>query len=150
MPTPSYDDVRDIPLPTDLDLVPHLQGLLEGAFRRQVWVMLLDSADKPLPIVVPTDIPEHPDPDDVVGFADFLACLALDFDRATLVVTYERPGPAELVNEDRIWLRLLREACVYAGFPFRGPYLALGNTVRQVPPDDYVGVPWPDDDLNSE
>jgi hypothetical protein len=150
MPLPHYDNVRDTPLPTDRELVPLLQNLLERANRRQAWVMLLDQESRPLPDVIPTGLPEEPEPDDVVGVRDFLTCIALDFDRATLVVTLERPGPAELMDRDRRWLRVLREGCVSAGFPFRGPYLLLGTQVLQVPPDEYIGTPLIDPDDEDE
>jgi hypothetical protein len=150
MPPSHYDNVRDTALPTDRELVPLLQNLLERANRRQVWVTLLDSQSRPLREVIPTDVPEEPEPDDVVGIRDFLTCIALDFDRATLVVTFERPGPAELMDRDRRWLRVLREGAVSAGFPFRGPYLLLGTQVRQVPPDEYIGTPLLDPDEEDE
>jgi hypothetical protein len=141
MPIPHFNDVRDIPLATDEQLVAHLEALLEGAWRRQVWITLLDEQSRPLPIVIPTDVPARPYADELPGLADFLTCLALDFDHATLVVTLERPGPAEIVNADRQWLRLLREACEETGFPFRGPFLLLGRSVLEVPVGDYLGIP---------
>jgi hypothetical protein len=146
MPKPHYDDVRDIPLPTDVELLPHLQTMLEGAFRRQVWVMLLDEKSRPLPVLMPTDVPAEADPEDIEGFRDFVSCIALDFDRATVVLTFERPGPAAVTKGDRRWLRLLRAAAAGSGVPFRGPYLVLGETVHQVPPDEYVGEPWLESD----
>jgi hypothetical protein len=127
--------------------------MLEQALRRQVWIMLLDDTARPLPIVMPSDVPEEPDPEDIHGLAEFLNCVALDFGNATIVLTLERPGPAELMDRDRRWLRLLREACVMAGFPFRGPFLLLGDELRQLPPDDYVGIPWvyyPDDEYDDQ
>lgn len=140
MVTPHFNDVRDTSFTSDAELVPLLQSLLEGAYRRQVWVMLLDEELRPLPVLIPTAVPAEPDPEDIVGFADFMRCVALDVASSTLVVTFERPGPSHPVNRDLRWLKLLREACVETGVPFRGPYLLLGNEVRQVPPDDYAGV----------
>ena len=119
MTTPRYHDIRDIPLPTETELVPHLQAMLEGGFRRQIWVMLLDSEHRPLPVVMPSDVPMEPDPEDVLGLGDFLRCAALDYPGSILVLTFERPGPAELTDRDRRWLRLLREAALASEFPFR-------------------------------
>ena len=116
--------------------------MLEAGLRRQVWVMLLDREFRPLPILVPTDVPPEPDPEDVLGVSDFLRCLALDFDGSTLVLTFERPGPTEMAPRDRRWLRLLHEAAIVSEFPFRGPYLLLGSSVRAVPPDDYLSAEW--------
>jgi len=109
---------------------------------------MLDRQNCPLPIVMPSDVDAEPHPDDVTGFAEMLNCISMDFDTPTVVLTLERPGPAELVDRDRRWMRVLREACVALGSPFRGPYLLLGDRVQQVPPDDYVGIPlvYSDDD----
>jgi hypothetical protein len=142
MPVPHFDTVRDTPLPTDAELVPHLQAMLEQSLRRQIWIMLLDRESKPLPLVMPSDVDEEPDPEDVIGYADMLRCLSWDFDNATLVLTFERPGPAELTDQDRRWLRLLRQACAESDCSFRGPYLLLGGTVRAVAAEEYAGIPW--------
>ena len=144
MTTPRFHDIKDTPLPTDAELIPHLQAMLEGGFRRQIWLMLLDPENRPLPVVMPCDVPTEPDPEDVLGLGDFLRCTALDYPGATLVLTFERPGPAEVTARDRRWLRLLREAALASEFPFRGPYLLLGESVRQVAPDEFVGAEWVD------
>lgn len=142
MPVPRYETVRDTPLPTDAELVPYLRSMLGRPARRQVWIMLLDSESRPLPIVIPSDAGPEPDPDDVSGYADALRSLSQDFDGATLVLTFERPGPAELVDNDRRWLRLLHEVCAESECSSRGPYLLLGREVRAVPAEDYAGTPW--------
>lgn len=144
MTTPRYHDIKDIPLPTDAELIPHVQAMLEGGYRRQVWVMLLDSDQRPLPVLMPSDVPAEPDPEDVLGLGDFLRCIAMDHPGSVLVLTFERPGPAEVVERDRRWLRLLREAALASEFPFRGPFLLLGDAVRQVPPDEYLTAEWVD------
>ena len=142
MTTPRYHDIKDTPLPTDAELIPHIQAMLEGGYRRQVWVMLLDSEHRPLPVLMPSDVPAEPDPEDALGLGDFLRCIAMDVPGSQLVLTFERPGPAELVERDRRWLRLLREAALASEYPFRGPFLLLGNAVRQVPPDEYLTAEW--------
>lgn len=142
MKRPRYPDVQDVPLPTDTELLPHLQALLEGAFRRQLWVMFLDQTLRPVPLLMPTDLPVEADPEDVDGLGDMLSCMALDVPGSTLVLTFERPGPAQLTQRDRRWLRLIREAAIGSGFPFRGPYLLLGSAVRQVAPDEYLATKW--------
>lgn len=138
MPIPRFSDVAHVPLPTDRELVPHLQSLLEGGYRRQVWIMMLDGASRPLPLLVPCDVPAVPDMDDVLALADSLRCLALDFDSATLVLTFERPGPPGRTEDDLRWIRMLREACVASEMPFRGPYLLTGTQVQPIPPDELM------------
>ena len=142
MPIPHYDTVRDTPLPTDAELIPHIRLMLDRPLRRQVWVMLLDRDSKPLPIVMPVELDDEPDSDNVAGYADMLRCLSWDFESVTLVLTLERPGPADIVDNDRRWLRLLLEACVESDCGFRGPYLFIGSTVRAIPSEEYVGIPW--------
>jgi len=146
MKRPRHSDVKNLPLPTDSELLPHLQLMLEGAFRRQLWVMFLDQELKPVPLLMPTDLPVEADPEDIAGVGDMLNCMGLDVPGSTLVLTFERPGPAELTQRDRRWLRLIREAAFESGFPFRGPYLLLGSTVQQVPPDEYLAAEWVDPD----
>jgi hypothetical protein len=143
MTIPHFNDVRDRPLPTDDELVPFLQTMLEGSFRRQVWVMMLDDEARPLPVIIPMDVPAEPEPEDEIGFGDFLTCTALESGQPTLVVTFERPGPLHVVERDRRWLAVLHEACVRTGFRFRGPFLLVGNTVVSVPPETYDGIPTP-------
>ena len=148
MTRPHFDDIRTIPLPTDRELIPHLQVMLEEALRRQVWIMFLDEQARPLPVLIPMDVAAEPHPRDAADLVAALSCVLLDFENATLVITLERPGPAETMDRDRRWLRSLREACVASGSAFRGPFLMLGNQIRQVPPDDYIGIPlvYPHDD----
>lgn len=142
MKTPRYPEIRNVPLPTDVELLPHLTALLEGAFRHQLWMTFLDEQLCPLPVMMPTDLPHEADPRDVEGVSEMMRCVALDLPGSTLVLTVERPGPIELTRRDRRWLRLIREAAVAAELPFRGPYLLLGSSVRQVPPDEYLAESW--------
>ena len=148
MTIPRFDDVRDRQFSSDDELIPFLQSMLEGSFRRQVWVMMLDDEARPLPVLIPMDVQAEPDPDEMVSFADFFSCTALAAGQATLVVTFERPGPMHVVDRDRRWLQLLHDACVYAGFRFRGPFLLVGNTVMSLPVESYESIPmvYSDDD----
>lgn len=142
MTRPHYDDIRTIPLPTDRELIPHLQEMLEQALRRQVWIMFLDEQSRPLPLLIPMDVAAEARDGDAADLVSALSCVLLDLPGATLVITLERPGPMEIMDRDRRWLRALREASVGSGCAFRGPFLLLGDEVMQVPPDDYVGIPW--------
>ncbi|MDJ0336020.1 hypothetical protein QMG83_12365 [Salinibacterium sp. G-O1] len=142
MTRPNYDDIRTIPLPTDRELIPHVQVMLEQSLRRQVWIMFLDEHSRPLPILIPMDVDAEACERDSADLVSALSCVLLDLEKATIVMTLERPGPIETMDRDRRWLRTLREACVGSGMAFRGPFLLLGGEVKQVPPDDYVGIPW--------
>ena len=152
MTIPRFNDVRDQPLTTDEQLVPFLQCMIEGSFRRQVWVMMLDDEARPLPVLIPTDVQAEPEPEDDIGFGDFLTCTALEVGQPTLVVTFERPGPSHVVDRDRRWLQVLYDACVRTGFRFRGTFLLVGDTVLSVPVEDYEGIPlvYSEDDDDSD
>jgi hypothetical protein len=153
MTRPQFDNIRTIPLPTDRELIPHLQLMLEEALRRQVWIMFLDEQSRPLPVLIPMDVEAEAREGDAAELLQALSCVLLDFENATLVITLERPGPAEIMDRDRRWLGSLRDACVASGQTFRGPFLLLGDCVVQVPPDDYVGIPLvysPDDEYDDQ
>jgi hypothetical protein len=141
MTRPRYQDIQNTPLPTDVELIPHLQKVLEGGYRRQFWVTLLDAELRPLPLLIPGDLPLEPEFEERQGFSEFFTCLALDFPGCTLVLTFERPGPEVITTRDRRWLRIIRESLVDTGQKFRGPYLLLGSSVRQVAPDEYLSTP---------
>ena len=152
MAIPSFNEVRDHPLTTDEQLVPFLQSMLEGSFRRQVWVMMLDDEARPLPVLIPMDVPAEPEPEDDIGFGDFLTCTALEVGQPTLVVTFERPGPSHVLDRDRRWLQVLREACTRTGFRFRGPFLLVADRVISVPTETYECIPmvYSEDDRDDD
>lgn len=133
-----FDSVRDIPLDTDADLAQRLEQVLEGAMRRQAWLMYLDEAGNQLPVLYPSYLPPKPRKRDSGALGHFIGALRDELDADTVVVTYERRGRETLAEADRAWLRCLREACLQSGVLFRGPFLLHTSGVSPVPPDDYV------------
>jgi hypothetical protein len=142
MTRPHVNLVRNVPLPTSAELVTHLQSRLEPAVTRQLWVALLDKDDCPLPTLVPVDVDAEPSLDLADGLAEMLYCLSLDFPGASLVLTLERPGPAEVVDRDRRWMRALHGAALGSSAKFRGPFLLLADGIHELDPLDYIGIPW--------
>lgn len=138
MTLPHYDSVRDIPLTNDHDVLERLQFMLESAIRRQVWLMFLDEDDRQLPIIMPTDVPRLPEPDDDVRVGAFLRDVGDDLRAQSVILVFERRGGPELSASDLEWLRVLRRACVESGMPFRGPYLCHRQGVSAVPADDLL------------
>lgn len=141
MTYPDFTEVCDTPLPTEESLIPFLQNLLKGSYRHQVWILLLDCDARPLPILMPIDVPEQADLSDLDRFAGFLRCLAFEFEQPTLVVVFESPYSVDVEVSDRSWLRFLYEACVLADVAYRGPFLLLADTVRRLPIEEFSGIP---------
>jgi hypothetical protein len=112
--------------------------MLESAIRRQVWLMFLDDDDRQLPIIMPTDVPRLPEPDDDVRVGAFLRDVGDDLRAQSVILVFERRGGPELSASDLEWLRVLRRACVESGMPFRGPYLCHRQGVSTVPVDDLL------------
>lgn len=134
-----FDSVRDIPLDTDSDLVDRLHSVLEGAMRRQVWLMFLDEDGRQLPMLYPSYLTQKPRKRDAPALGHFIRMLCDELEAEAVVVTYERRGRTQLSETDRVWLQCLRAACLAADVPFRGPFLLHNEGVVAVPPDDYSG-----------
>ncbi len=140
MATPHFRDVRDVALIRDDDLLSRVESLLERAMRRQVWLMFLDEHGYQLPVLLPSPVPRRPGPGDGVRLAKFFRTTLDDVPASSLIITYERPGRAALTNGDLRWIQLLREACLLAEIPFRGPLLCHDEGVRWVPADECMGA----------
>lgn len=133
-----FDSVRDVPLETDSDIVHRLRFVLDGAIRRQVWLMFLDDDDHQLPVLYPSYLPPRPRQRDVTALGHFIAVLRDEVDAHSVIITYERRGGVALSVPDRAWLRCLRDSGLASGMPFRGPYLLHSDGVLALPPDDYA------------
>ena len=133
-----FDSVRDIPLDTDADVVQRLEAVLEGAMRRQVWLMFLDENGHQLPVLYPSYLTQKPRKRDAAALGHFIRVLCDELEAEAVIVTYERRGRTDLTEPDRVWLRCLRDACHAADVPFRGPFLLHSGGVVAVPPDDYA------------
>ena len=143
MPTPrlpSADELPNLPLRTDEALLERVRALVQPALRRQLWFLLLDERDCQLPVLLPMDIPARPAPGETGGIADFAEALAEFLDAvaaagaaASLVIVYERPGPAELRTADGVWFRFLGEVEALARTPIRALAFVAGRQVRLIP-----------------
>jgi len=138
MKPPHYDTVRDLALTTDELLLERVRVLLDDGYRRQLWLMFLDHNDRQLPLIMPTDIPKRPRPGDTLGFGEFLRALNDDVEATTIVITLERRGSDRITEIDAEWFRLVRESCLYAELPLRGPLLCHSEGVRWVATEDYA------------
>lgn len=138
MPTPSFDDIADIALTTDAAILERVRDLVDGAYRRQLWLMLLDDEHRQLPVVLPCDVPAAPPPVAARGVRRFVGGLSEEFDVGSVIVVLERPGAEPLTAGDRGWLRIAANACRAAGLPLRGPVMATDAGFRWIAAEDFL------------
>ena len=133
-----YEDVREIPLTTDDQVLTRVADLIQHAIRRQVWLMFLDEEQRQLPLLMPSYVPRHPEPDAVGPFGEFLGHLFEEVDASSMVIIFERIGSDTLSESDREWFRLIHAACQAENIPLRGPILAHDGGVRWIATEDYL------------
>lgn len=126
----------DVPLTADDDVRERVAELLDRAYRRQLWFMLLDDQQRQLPILLPFDVPRKPGSSHRAGFARSIGALAQEADADAMIVALERPGSATLGASDRAWFVLVTEACTEVGIRLRGPLLVHDDGVRWIATED--------------
>ncbi len=134
---PKYLDTHEVPLVDD-DLRERIESLLGTANSRQVWLMFLDANDCQLPTLMPTYVPEQPEPDDVEWLEQMVRAVAEGIPATTVVTVLERSGASELTAGDCSWLRLLSAASGGSGLRSRGPLLCHDGGVRWVVSDEFA------------
>jgi hypothetical protein len=138
MPTFRFDDVADVSLCSDEQVLERVRGLVEGAYRRQLWLMFLDDRECQLPILMPHDVPSGPNRGHRARFRPFIAELVDAIGPSSIVVVLERPGPDMLRRGDLEWFAVLGDACRASGVRLRGPILAHDTGFRWVAADDLL------------
>lgn len=141
--------VRDRVLSTDDDLRDMLQFILEGAERRQLWVLFIDDERRlARPILPMDDYP--PDPLETVRVEDLgevahshlmmhrIGVLREVTDNAAVVLVWERRGSDWLGAEERAWARAMAEQARDLDIPLRAQFVLHDGGVRQIHPDDYL------------
>ncbi|MBI5161695.1 MAG: hypothetical protein HY996_09835 [Micrococcales bacterium] len=137
MTIPSPTDAG--PLLTDEDVLDRVVLLVDRAFRRQLWLLLLDGDGVQLPVLPRIDLPARPDPRLLRVLPDRLDVLVQETESAELVLVYERPGRTKLTWADREWLGALVAGCAGRSIRLRGPVFAHTHGVRWVGPEDLAG-----------
>ena len=138
MKIPSYEDTHEQPLTTDEQVLERVTLLVRNALRRQLWLMFLDAEDRQLPVLMPTDVPARPRSSDASDLARFIHGVNDDLGASSIVVALERRGSDEVSDDDRAWLRLVRDAAEMAELRLRGPVLVHTRGVRWVAVEDYA------------
>lgn len=142
MPISPFDDVADVALATDEALLERVRDLVEGAYRRQLWLMFLDEQHRQLPVVIPHDVPSGPNRAHRTGFRPFIAQLVDEIRPGSIVAVLERPGPDIVRRGDREWFAVVDDACRAAGVERRGPILAHDDGFRWIASEDLLVDNW--------
>jgi hypothetical protein len=138
MPTPRFDDVADVALLTDESVLERVRDLVQGAYRRQLWFMLLDEEQRQLPLLIPHDVPARPSRKHGDAVQALIALLVDEIRPGGMVVVLERPGDDRLRRGDLEWIEVIDEGCRAAGVVRRGPILAHDDGFRWIAAEDLL------------
>jgi hypothetical protein len=128
----------DLPLlHTDDDGLARVRELVGAAIvDRRLWLMFVDGDGRQVPVVMPIDaMPAVPDHGVMDGLGGILGGLAGDLctDRpGSVILTWERLGPDEVLATDAAWAEALRSTCCDAGVAARGVFLSTRGGVRRL------------------
>lgn len=135
-------------LATDGDLFDLLEVLLGTAHRRQLWLIMLDDANRIEGPLMPLEgHPQHPedlcDTDDLGEVAHSFAlahrfAMISDLVGATQVIlVWERPGGEDLEAEERAWAGAMTRRCDESGVRLRAQFVLHDRGLRLLVPDDH-------------
>lgn len=136
-------------LATDHDLQEVLRLLLREANQRQFWLIFLDGTRRIVgPLMPMDDYPISPDgPSEVEGRADDpvidvlwdrIGEIAKMVGAASLVLVWERRGPAKFSNADLSWARAFSAATAGGGPPIRAQFVLHSDGIRPIAVDDLI------------
>ncbi|HET8588915.1 MAG TPA: hypothetical protein VFM01_04730 [Nakamurella sp.] len=132
--TPNADQAHSEPLLTWPDMMDRIRELLAPAINPgQLWVLLLDSLRRQLPLMVPIDgCPARPTPDMADQLAAMLTGLLTDIDHgpASVIFVRERLGSDDVTDDDRCWAASLSDACREHDIGVTGIFLLTPNRIR--------------------
>lgn len=138
MTIPGYDETLLHPLSDDDAVLERVSALIGSAYRRQIWMLLLDERDVQLPQLLPMDVPRRARRGELEGYAAFLETVTRLAGAASVVAVLERPGEETYSDADRSWFRFVTDAACRAGVRLRGPILSHRGGVRWVAAEDYA------------
>lgn len=136
-------------LSTDRDLQEVLRLLLREANQRQFWLIFLDRAKRIVgPLMPMDDYPISPDsPSEIEGrvddpmidvLRDRIGEIVQLVGAASLVLVWERRGPAKFSNADLSWARAFSAATADGGPPIRAQFVLHSSGIRQIAVDDLI------------
>jgi hypothetical protein len=116
--------------PTDADLLETVSSLVGPAAHVQLWLFPLDADGVPLRVVIPIeDVPL--DPAVMPRLGATVAEMAETAGWASLVLVWERPGPAWLTTSEEAVAAAFRAA---SRLPLRAEFLSHDTGVRRIGP----------------
>lgn len=130
-----------VTLTTETAILRWLEAFLKSANRHQLWVFLLDEASKPLPVVVPIDLPADllqyvETPEGVVRFpgqiASLFAEISDDLGAAGAILVWERFGDDSLSQSEIDGVLALDEAFALVGLPVISQLLCHSAGLRLI------------------
>lgn len=114
--------------PTDADLLETVSSLVGPAAHVQLWLFPLDADGLPLRVVIPIeDVPLDPDAMSRLGAS--VGEMGRSAGWASLVLVWERPGPAWLTTGEEEVVAAFRAA---SGVPLRAEFLSHDAGVRRI------------------
>ncbi len=104
---------------------------------RSLWLILLDSAGRVLPTIVPIDdVPGRPERRLMHGLGQIVSQLSHDLE-ASVAFVLSRPGPARVTADDRHWAQALRALPGGRRWPV---HLATADRIQVFAPDDLISA----------
>ncbi|UFS58512.1 hypothetical protein [Subtercola endophyticus] len=129
------EDPLSEPLTTDRLLEKRVLSCMGPACRSQVWLLLLDSDERQLPVAIPCDdLRPEPTELEVDNLAAFAAGMLFDRGGSQLVTVWERQGRGSPTPTDARWAAAFAEHCERRGIPLRAQLLCHSRGVRVLRP----------------
>ena len=130
MTTPYRPTIR-----SQADLIEAWRHLIRplGFHRRSVWLLLIDSDDRPTPVMTEvTDLPDAPDAEVTDGFGHMLGDLLQHVDPAgRWALLLSRPGARPTDEMDRAWAGALYDTVRARGIRHDTIHLATDDEIKE-------------------
>lgn len=114
-----------------------------GFSGRSIWVLLVDSEDRPFPHLTQIEQADAvPTPEELGDFAQTVALLLEEFAPGGRVAFLRsRPGAPGVTDDDRAWARVLYDAGRLAGIPVEVVHRACDHDLVPIPLDEVLPDP---------
>ncbi|MCZ4501178.1 MAG: hypothetical protein JWQ74_3735 [Marmoricola sp.] len=137
---PPYEQTHGRPLVTDDDIEERVAAIVGRAQQREIWLLFLDGDGMQLPVLAPFgEPPIVPDKSDLPAWSGVIGEIVEATGARSVIAVIERYGSQFLTHPDRLWARLVANACGEAVVPLRAIVVSHRRGVCVIPPDDYVG-----------
>jgi hypothetical protein len=121
------------PLHSDADLIELVSSLVGAAGRRQLWLMFIDSENRPLPLIVPIAGLLDDTPSEQLAALGGRACEIAELTgAASIVLTWERPGGPTPDDTERRMVSAIAAGIVGGGVAVRASFLSHSNGVVRI------------------